>query len=241
MANNITIDKIEKISEEDFNSVIVNSAAEWLVPLKARDILVNGLLKCENGVTCRIVRCMGTFKTAGDIHVDKIYCDGTFHADNSETLTFVSIFCAGIVKTTKDVNVEKVHINGTVNVTDGSLNADTINCSGAIICSESISANSIKSRGYVFAEKLRAKNIEIEYSAKVAQKVLKKKYKNAPIISEIEGDDIILQNVKAYKVKGKNITIKSGCSIDTIQYSGTLSVEDGAEIGNCEKIEEEMR
>lgn len=233
----LVINAIEKIDQETISSVVINGSAEWTVPLTVNDIVVNGLLRCPYGISAKVFRCMGTAKLEKEVNIKKLYCDGSVSIMNHTLLEFTSIFCSGVVKCRSHLQAEKMHINGTVNVTEGTLSAGALHCSGTIICGGELKADSIKSTGYLFAEKITAQNIEMDYNPQIAQKFLKKNIKLTNIIPEISGEKIILENINAYLVNGKDITIKSGCSIDTVQYSENIHIEEGAEVGTCRKID----
>lgn len=47
----------------------------------------------------------------------------------------------------------------------------------------------------------------------------------------IEGDTIILQNTTCNIVRGHNVTILDGCSIDKIEYTGKLTVDKKSKVG----------
>lgn len=58
---------------------------------------------------------------------------------------------------------------------------------------------------------------------------------NGKVISKlIEGDKIILQNTDCNIVRGQDVTILSGCNIDKVEYTGSLTVDKNSKIG--EKI-----
>lgn len=231
------INKIEKLDNGDFISLAVNGSAEWTVPLTANDITVNGLVKCMNGITCKSFRCMGTAKLGGEIKLEKIYCDGALSVDNENFLHFAYVFCTGALKAKNDICIDKININGSVNVTDGSFSAKEINNSGSIVCSGSINTETIKSNGYIFAEKISAEYAKLTYNKNVADRVLKKNHKLNPVLPLIEAAEVDLTNVQAFMVRGKKVTIKSGCIIDSVQYSDELIVDDNAEIGSIEKVD----
>lgn len=52
----------------------------------------------------------------------------------------------------------------------------------------------------------------------------------------IEGDDISLEATRAKKVKGKRVTLGAGCEIETVEYSASLKVEEGATVKNRRKM-----
>ncbi len=55
-------------------------------------------------------------------------------------------------------------------------------------------------------------------------------------INEIEGDSISLQCVKAQSVRGSDIVIGDMCIIDTVEYSGKLTVSKKAVVNNTIKL-----
>lgn len=51
----------------------------------------------------------------------------------------------------------------------------------------------------------------------------------------IEGDEIFLENTKARVVRGKKIQLGEGCEIETVEYSDSLEVAQGASVKNQKK------
>jgi len=54
-------------------------------------------------------------------------------------------------------------------------------------------------------------------------------------VDTIRGDTIELENTDAKSVLGKDITIGEGCDIDTVTYSGTLTVHPSAKVKSEDK------
>ena len=77
-----------------------------------------------------------------------------------------------------------------------------------------------------FGEKVRA-NIEVKLDD-AAQAALE--------VDVIEGDQIVLEHTRAKVVRGKEITIGPGCVIERVEYSVTLHVDEGAQVGAQEKV-----
>lgn len=60
--------------------------------------------------------------------------------------------------------------------------------------------------------------------------------KNVLITSSIEGDTIDLEGVKADVVRGKDVTLRAGCTVARVEYSNSIKIENGAEVGEKAKI-----
>lgn len=52
----------------------------------------------------------------------------------------------------------------------------------------------------------------------------------------VEGDEIYLENTHAETVRGKNVVLGSGCVVDVVEYSGSLSKLEGARVREERKI-----
>lgn len=50
-------------------------------------------------------------------------------------------------------------------------------------------------------------------------------------VETIEGEDIDLESTKAELVRGRNVVIGAGCEIERVEYSGTLTVDKAAKVG----------
>jgi hypothetical protein len=54
--------------------------------------------------------------------------------------------------------------------------------------------------------------------------------------SQIEGDEILLEDTTADIVRGKRVEIGPGCNIESVEYSESLRVVDGATVRNRSRI-----
>ena len=72
-------------------------------------------------------------------------------------------------------------------------------------------------------------------TAGLLSSILKPKYGTLECDS-IEGDQVDLAGVQASTVRGTRVIIRSGCTIGRVEYSEACTVEDGAQVGQCEKV-----
>lgn len=55
-------------------------------------------------------------------------------------------------------------------------------------------------------------------------------------VETIEGDEIDLEGTKAELVRGKTVVIGAGCEIERVEYSGALTVDKAAKVGEQVKV-----
>jgi hypothetical protein len=55
-------------------------------------------------------------------------------------------------------------------------------------------------------------------------------------VETIEGEEIDIEGTKADLVRGRNVVIGSGCEIERVEYSGTLTVDKTAKVEEQVKI-----
>lgn len=210
----------------------------------------SGSLKINGSIKCEEMRISGSCKVEGSIDCEnEIYCSGSFSADGkiaakefgvSGSSSFGGfsggiLKCSGSICVKGDIKAKEVEQSGSLSCKN--LEADSLDLSGKIAAD-----------GQINSEKVRIKLSCISDSR--AESVVGSKIKIYSAIGSrvfgfirsyfetqtIEGDDIDLDYVVADCVRGKDIRIGKHCRIKRVEASGSLYVDDKAEVGEKVKI-----
>ncbi len=188
--------------------IVVSGSAHIKGDLKAGSIHVRGGVGIDgNCIVQGEIKIAGGFRCDGHIKSNKLCLDGGSRAANIEA--------------------EEIRIEGTV-VCPGLVNAERIdikiNGTGSEMGSIGGSIIQIRrkqygiSRGFAFFKR----KDEGRGSLKVKD--------------SIEGDEIVLDHVKANTVVGRIVAIGSGCKIGKVQYSESIEIAPDAEVGEQIRI-----
>lgn len=182
-----------------------------------KDIKISGVGTILNDITCENATLEGVCKVNGNISCNDISIEGTFNSNGSIEAND-NIIVNGYISCGENIQGREVIINGKLKV-NGLLSGDQIKI--------------------LFIGKNKVKEIGGEVITALQEK---KSFINGTIIpnklisDSIEGDIIVLQNTECDMVRGKNITIKSGCKIKKIEYTGEISIDEKSKVENVIKL-----
>lgn len=183
-----------------------------------KDIKISGIGTILDEVVCQEIICEGVCKAKGSISCNNISVEGTFDSYRSiEANDKISI--SGIMKANGNIQGREITIDGKVKIS-GLLSGDKIKI-------VSMGRNIVKEIG---GEEI----IILEHKKNFINSIL---MPNKLTSNSIEGDIIELENTECEIVRGKNITIKSGCKIKRVEYTGEISVDENSNVEMLIKVE----
>lgn len=182
-----------------------------------KDIKISGVGTILNNITCENITLEGVSKVNGNINCNNISIEGTFNSSGSiEANEKVNI--SGYLKLGENIQGSEVNIDGKIEV-KGLLSGDKIKI--------------------LFIGKNKVKEIGGE---EITVFPAKKSFINGTLLpnklvsDSIEGDIIILENTECDIVRGKKVTIKSGCKIKKVEYTDEIYVDEKANVENVIKL-----
>lgn len=196
----------------------------------------NGSFKCNS------LKIIGTCNTKEEASFNKMKVMGEFFTEN--LLSGDTLEVMGQLTASKNLKVNNIKLYGTVKV-DEALVFENMNVLGELFVSKNCEGTTLESSGKLMVEGLlTADTINInprEFSVineiggstiTIKEKGIKKLFTTGSVkANSIEGDRIILQNTECKVVRGHDITILDGCSIDKIEYTGKLTVDKNSRVG----------
>ncbi|WP_072985732.1 hypothetical protein [Clostridium cavendishii] len=203
----------------------------------------------------------------GDVKATKIFCTGETEIHGNVKTREMDLKGVTTVNGDISGNTIKIvgesKINGDIKFRDFTLNGTLVG-SGSVTCTNFISdgkytgatevkAKTITASGQIGIETLDAGKIDLRLNKNSNIKFIKGETININLlngifsrftsgsndleIDTIEGEDIVLTNIKAKKVIGKNIVLQKNCIIENLKYTGSLDKKDNSKVNNAIKVE----
>ncbi len=235
--NDVKISGAGVIGGGEFKKVTISGSGKVSGDISCESFKSSGAAKVHGSVKC------GSFGTSGAVKVDGgVECCG-------------EVRISGAAKIGEAMSAEELHSSGAL-VVGGNLVSGVIHSSGELNIGGDVSAEEAhmsgktKISGLLNAEKVRISfdeangcqigqigggRIEIEYTGR-AIGFFKRLSGGCGHVTSIEADSVEIENISAETVRAIDLTIGDGCVIDTVEYSGTLTVSEHASVKNTVKL-----
>ena len=241
MANDAHISGSGRISSGEYNEVHISGSGQWNGPVRCQSFHVSGSCRGEGPLTVlEDLHCAGSLRSKGTVDAKEISVSGSARIEGNvagreevhisgslrcNTLYGGDISISGGLNTQGDVEADRFRMAGGGEI-KGLLNAEEIDISIGF------QVGSLKI-GQIGGSEIRVRRT----GGGLLSKLFAPKSSNAAVVtSTIEGDEIDLTSVAADVVRGKDIIIRGGCRIGKVEYSGDLTILDGAEVGEQVKV-----
>lgn len=197
----------------EFHTVSVNGMGKCSGALSAEKITVNGTFKCEGSIDSRSLGVNGTLKCMGPLRAETASCNGA-------------------VDVIGDMTANELTVGGALHVTGGRLEGESITSTGTIHTEGQICADRLKASGIIKAREIVGDSISI-HSGRFAIGFLKMFLSPAGSSADlIEATTVELSGVTAKAVNGRDVTIGPGCSIESLDCTGTLSIDPSSNVAH---------
>ncbi len=168
----------------------------------------------------------GAFELGGDLVIgEELRCSGSLECGGSIRCGTLKV--SGSAEADGGVEAESVTVSGVLDC-EGLLNAESILITGAGMKLGSIGGSTVTIRRGKAASKLSKIPLLSALFKTVSGPV--------EVPGGIEGDTLVLENVKTPTVSGRVVTIEADCDIDLVQYSHELTVSPKARVGRTEQV-----
>ena len=217
-------------------------------------ITCSGACKVSSDLVCRELKSSGSFKACGNLDVSgETRTSGAFKCEGN--LTSGSFQGSGSSKIQGDLKSSLVNVPGVLSVgggiyateirvsgslkTGGDCEADSFTASGSLNVDGIINADTVKinlARAESTVTAIGGSSVTVSQSATAG--FLTGILPSFGILKceSIEGDTVDITGVHADTVRGANVTVRSGCHIDRVEYSETCSIDGSAVVGSCVKV-----
>lgn len=252
--NDIHISGVGKQSGGCFGAVQISGSGKLLGPVECTSFHVSGAAKVESGgLTVRgPVVCSGAAKVEGPLYAQSARVSGSLSTEAEAVLEELAEV-SGSFKIEGALRVGSLKVSGVCKAEAG-IRGDEITVSGVLKTPADVQAETLRSSGALSIDGLlNAERVEIELngennvhsigggSVRVRRKStgfsLFGMQRRTRLNTElIEADEIDLEYTNAQTVRGVNVHIGNECVIDRVEYSGTLTTDAYATIGERIKI-----
>lgn len=198
------------------NEIHISGSGRIEKDIKCDSLHISGAAKAAN-VKAREVHISGSCSTEGKIEADEIKISGVMSAGGD--------ICGEKVEVSGGIKTSHLLSGETVDIKFGSYNCSIGEIGGGVI---SVRPGDYINRSFGGLFEFRWKRSDgCMSSGKSSGHVIN--------IGSIEGDDITIQDCIVDTIRGGRVKILSGCVVKRVEYSGELTVEDGA------KVEEQIK
>jgi cytoskeletal protein CcmA (bactofilin family) len=207
-----------------YGEVVVAGAGTVRGDLDATTLRIAGTADVQGKVVATTVKVSGNGTFYGDVQANEFIVSGTAEVRGGVGAGLLKI--AGACTITGSVNAQQLKIAGTTKI-GGDVQAEVFDASGVFSVGGLLNAGevTVKLYGGCDAHDIGGETIDVR---------LGKPWAFLPFFGDrnltadtIEGDTIYLENTRAKVVRGANVTIGTDCSIDLVEYSGTLTGSAG--------------
>jgi cytoskeletal protein CcmA (bactofilin family) len=212
------------ISGGMYGDVTIAGAGTVRGDLDATTLKIAGTADVQGKVVATTVRVSGNGTFYGDVQANEFIVSGTTEVRGGVGAGFLKIAGAGTI--TGSVNAQRLEIRGTTKI-GGDVQSEDFDASGVFSVGGLLNAEkvTVKLYGGCDAHDIGGQTIDVR---------LGKPWAFLPFFGDrnltadtIEGDTVYLENTRAKVVRGANVTIGADCSIDLVEYSGTLTGSAG--------------
>lgn len=193
--------------------------------VNVRELNVYGDINLREKGSMEVLKVKGDFKSNRDVEVkDSINIMGDAEVEEDLRGKFINVM--GGIKIKNNLYFDDIKILSEMNVR-GNCEGNYFYSKGEANIDGLLSADKIE-----IVPKRISKIEEIGGSEIIIKKSGWMDITSGKVISKlIEGDNIILENTVCNIVRGHDITILSGCSIDKIEYTGKLTIDKNSKVG----------
>ena len=191
---------------------------EGSIKVNKMDVEGNGFV--DGSVESGELETSGNFRMSGQLKTETVKCSGRCRVDGS--LKAGKVFSEGMISIGADVEAEEFYSKGAFTV-NGLLNANKIDIKLGMesrakeIGGEEIVVKKMRHHNFNFFLTLIGKSNKLQSDL-------------------IEGTNIFLEYTEAKMVRGQDVKIGAKCSIDTIEFSGTLEVDPSSVVKDQKKV-----
>ncbi len=193
-----------------------------------RDFYIEGVGSINGGEFGNI-KVEGVGNCSGDIKADMLIIEGVFNCKGGLEVNMLD--CEGVADFQSNIRAKKIVVEGVLNAKkDSKIEAEEIICEGVIKTGGEVSADIIQAEGYISADEIVGDKIFIDsdYHPRLFSRMFRRWRSEVRLI---EATNIELRGVSAASVNGKDIIIGPDCKIDSIDCSGTLSIDRSSQVG----------
>lgn len=228
------------VSGGNFRSVSISGTGKVTTDTVCRDFRISGSGEIMGNLESESFRINGSAHLGGDVKSQEVKVNGS--ANFRGNIACHTMQVSGSCDVEKNVDAQFLKISGSTQIT-GDCNAEKFNAYGAFDIGGLLNADEVTIELYwhkSHAREIGGENIHVTRGSKRHGflKFIGLFGMNNPRLDTdtIEGDNVYLENTQAKVVRGRNVTIGSGCHIGLVEYQGDYEKHKDAEVAEERKI-----
>jgi len=212
------------VSGGTYGEVVIAGAGTVRGDVDCLAFKVGGVADVQGTLSAQTITVGGSASFMGDVRGTDVVFSG--NADVHGALRADSLKISGVARIDGAVTAPRVEIRGTTKIGDG-CEAETFDAQGVFSVGGLLNAGTVTIRLYggCDAHDIGGETIDVRLAS--AWTFLPFMGDRNLTADSIEGDTIYLENTRAKVVRGANVTIGAGCTIDLVEYTGTLTGSAG--------------
>lgn len=219
----------------DFRNVIINGKGTINGDIVSVDIQCNGMGDFNGQIKTGSIRVRGKATIQGNIEADKLKSEGETEIGGSLSAKILRV--EGSLSTDAGAVLEEATIRGAFKAREG-CGAESFDLRGVLTVGGLLNAGKIDIELYgrsqafeIGGETIQVRRGKVFRWAQLIRSLFAIGESDPWLQTQtIEGDEIFLEDTTAKVVRGRNITIGSGCEIERVEYTGSLQKIDGGKV-----------
>ena len=226
-----------------YDRVSISGAGKITSDIITEELRISGAGKVQGRTEAEKIVASGSAVFAGDVIAEEMRVSGSARVDGR--IEVKELKCSGTFKVAQSISSEYIKVSGDLRVGED-VEAEIFKASGGFKIEGLLSADRIEIRlgGRCQAREIGGERIEVTRGGWKEKGILLdgliKLFTGGGMAelhtTQIEGDEILLENTTADIVRGKTVEIGPGCNIETVEYSESLRVADEATVRNKSRV-----
>ena len=226
-----------KLSGGDYTRVSISGAGKVQGDIKAEELRISGAGKVDGRVDALQITVSGSGAFASDVIADEMRVSGAARIDGIARVK--ELKCSGSYRTKGSITAEYIKASGQIRV-GGDVEADLFKATGGFEIEGLLSADKIEVRlgGRCSAREIGGERIDVRRGGYRDRGILLdglvRMFSGSGTaelrVTQIEGDEIHLEDTIAEIVRGKKVEIGPGCRIGLVEYADKLEVHPDARV-----------
>lgn len=218
-----------------------------------RDIQIELDAILDGDVDAINIKSSGSTEFTGNVIAKEARIGGICKIGGNCSIDFIEICGQSTIK--GNLQADNITLDGKLKCGGKLIECTNFKLSGTIVCEGDLKTSKAVGKGGLVLHKIESDNIDLTFNKKTtlgeingkeinlvgskSKGLISKILSKGGLLVEIDninGENIVLENIEAKLVKGNNIKIGENCIIQKIEYTGNLEVSSNSKILNKIKL-----
>jgi cytoskeletal protein CcmA (bactofilin family) len=240
---NMKISGSGRVSGGHYDAIRISGSARVDGDVTCNSLHVSGSAHLDANIVAGECRVSGSAHIGGTIEAGTLHVSGSCHAERDLTASG-ELSISGGARVGGGLKAQKIRLSGSARVGAG-IECEALEVSGSFDVSGLINAGTLRARlsGRSNADEIGGEEIiVVREHRRPAFRIFGVEISpffgplGSLTVNSVEGSRVHLEGAKAKIVRGETVEIGPGCEIGRVEYSGELTVDEGATVGERVKI-----